>query len=308
VANSRTRVSHIIVGSDKTDPSSREIFPEPEWEFIVKELIRKRGTVMIIGETDSGKSTLIRHLIIRLIPESISVSLVDADIGQSSLGPPGTICMKSFRDEKDFSTFRFEKMSFLGTTNPALVIPMMIETSRRMIDICRKTSEIILVDTTGLVSGNPGKALKTGKINVIEPEHVIAVIRNDELDHILDSAVGLNIYRIRAAKAVKTRSRRTRTRYRQERLEDYFKRQLSDFKLDAYHAKFFYRTHFISLIGHEFPHGTVIGLNHHEDTAALGIVTACAGGCVFFKSPIRSIKRINKIVLGDIKSPINYYL
>jgi len=291
----------MIVGSDKTDLSSREIVPEPGWEFLLQELIRKGGTALIIGETDSGKSTLIRHMIKRLISESISVSLVDADIGQSSLGPPETICMKSLRDEKDFNTFRFEKMSFLGTTNPALVIPMMIETSKKMVDICRKTSEIILVDTTGLVSGNLGKALKTGKIKAIEPEHVIAVIRNDELDHILNSAVGLNIYRIRAAKAVKTRSRTTRIRYRQERLEDYFKRQLSDFKLNADHAEFFYRTHFISLKGHEFPHGTVIGLNREEDTVALGIVTACAGGTVFFKSPLRSIKRINKIVLGDIK-------
>ena len=291
----------MIVGPDKADPSSREIVPEPEWEFLLQELIRKRGTALIIGETDSGKSTLVQHLIKRLISESISVSLVDADIGQSSLGPPGTICMKSLRDEKDFNAFRFEKMSFLGTTNPALVIPMMIETCKKMVDICKETSEIILVDTTGLISGNLGRALKTGKIKVIEPEHVIAVRQNNELDHILDSAVGLNIYRIRAAKAVKIRSRTTRIRYRQKRLEDYFNRELSDFKLDADHAKSFYHTHSISLKDHEFPHGTVIGLNHHEDTVALGIITACAGGSVFFKSPIKSIKGINKIVLGDIK-------
>ncbi|MBI5099125.1 MAG: hypothetical protein HZB30_07780 [Nitrospirae bacterium] len=39
MANNRTRVSHMIVGSDKTDLSSREIVPEPEWEFLLQELI-----------------------------------------------------------------------------------------------------------------------------------------------------------------------------------------------------------------------------------------------------------------------------
>jgi len=281
--------------------SNGEIVPDPGWDHLWRDLISSRGTALIIGETDSGKSTLIRYLIERLILEYVTVSLVDSDIGQSALGIPGTISIKSFRDEKDLAAFRFERMSFLGTTNPALVIPMMIGTVKKLVDVCRKRSEIALVDTTGLVSGNPGKALKTGKIKALEPEHVIAVIRNNELDHILNSVVGVHIHRIRAAKAAKTRNRTMRIRYRQSRLEAYFNRRLYDFRLDADHAKFFFHAHSISLKEHEFPQGTVIGLNHHDDTLALGVITAYSGGSVFCKSPIRSIKGINKIVMGDIK-------
>jgi polynucleotide 5'-hydroxyl-kinase GRC3/NOL9 len=281
--------------------SDGEIVPEPEWEHLWRELIRSGGTALIIGETDSGKSTLIRYLIKRLISESVTVSLVDSDIGQSALGIPGTICMKSFRDEKDLAAFRFEKMSFLGTANPARVIPMMIGTVKKMVDVCKKTSEITLVDTTGLVSGSPGRALKTGKIKAVEPEHVIAVRRNNELDHILNSLAGLHIHRIKAANAAKTRNRTMRIRYRQARLEAYFNRRLCDFRLDADHAKFFFHAHSINLEEHEFPQETVIGLNHLDDTIALGIITAYSGGFVFFKSPIRSIKRINRIIFGDIK-------
>ena len=128
-----------------------EIIPEPEWEHLLRELIRHRGIALILGEVDSGKSTIARYLINRLVSKGITACLVDSDIGQSSLGLPGTVSMKVFRDERDYKTFRFERMSFLGTANPAMVIPMMIKTTGRMVDLARKNSEITLVDTTGLV-------------------------------------------------------------------------------------------------------------------------------------------------------------
>ncbi len=171
-----------------------EIIPEPEWGYLLGKLIRYKGVALIMGETDSGKSTIARYLIKRLVSKGITVSLVDSDIGQSSLGLPGTISMKVFRDERDYETFRFQRMSFLGTANPAIVIPMMIKTCGRMVDLCRKTSEITLVDTTGLVSGRLGKTLKTGKMERIRPEHIIAVYRGQELEHILESASEVGPY------------------------------------------------------------------------------------------------------------------
>lgn len=299
--DNRTSSSNTIAYTDRVDSSREEIVPEPEWEPLWRELVRSRGTVLIIGKTDAGKSTLIRYLIKSMLSGCIPVTLVDSDIGQSSLGPPGTICMKLFRDEKDFNAFQFESMSFLGTTNPAMVIPMMIETCKKMADIGRKTSEITLIDTTGLISGNPGKALKTGKIKTIDPEHIIAVWQKEELDHILTSAVALNIHWIRAARAVKARSRTTRIRYRQKRLDAYFNRQLFGFMLNKDRVKTFYHAHPIRLEEHKFPQGTVIGLNHYEDTVGLGIVVTCIGGSISFKSPIKSIKGINTVVMGDMR-------
>ncbi|MFA6055711.1 MAG: hypothetical protein WC769_10080 [Thermodesulfovibrionales bacterium] len=35
-----------------------EIIPEPEWEYLLGKLIRYKGVALIIGETDSGKSTI----------------------------------------------------------------------------------------------------------------------------------------------------------------------------------------------------------------------------------------------------------
>jgi polynucleotide 5'-hydroxyl-kinase GRC3/NOL9 len=76
------------------------IHPEPDWESLYKELVRGKGAALIMGMTDTGKSTLLRYLIERLIAEGVEASLVDSDIGQSSLGLPGTVSMKVFHDEE----------------------------------------------------------------------------------------------------------------------------------------------------------------------------------------------------------------
>jgi polynucleotide 5'-hydroxyl-kinase GRC3/NOL9 len=284
----------------KEEGENTEIIPEPEWEYLLGKLIRYKGVALIMGETDSGKSTIARYLIKRLVSKGITVSLVDSDIGQSSLGLPGTISMKVFRNERDYKTFRFERISFLGTANPAMVIPMMIKTSGRMVDLCRKTSEITLVDTTGLVSGRLGKTLKTGKMQRIRPDHIIAVCRGQELEHILESASEVNIHRIRRTTNVKTRSRAARIRYRCGRLQDYFNQApLFRFVVDEDNARFFYRARPFGPADHA-PEGTIIGLNRYKDTIGLGVVLLHSAGSVTFKSPVKSAKRINRVILGDI--------
>lgn len=279
-----------------------EIIPEQQWEELIEDLIKHKGAALLLGATDSGKSTLARFLIKRLLSENIKVSLIDSDIGQSSLGLPGTISMKTFRDLKDFEDFRFEKMFFIGSCNPASKIHLMIETTKRMVNICRKSSsEIILIDTTGLISGGLGKALKIGKIRAVNPEHIIAVQRDYELNHILDLIEGIRIHRIKASRSAKVRSREYRIRYRKKRLDAYFnKTKISEFLITENNAAFFYNNKPFSLKEKDFKKGTLIGLNHNYETLALGLITEITDRAIIFKSPTKSLKGVNRVVFGDI--------
>jgi polynucleotide 5'-hydroxyl-kinase GRC3/NOL9 len=162
-----------------------EIIPEPEWETLFNQLTEPEGISVVIGSTDSGKSSLVRYLIYRFILEEMKVCLVDSDVGQSSLGLPGTISMKLFASERDLQDFVFEKMSFVGTLNPAKDIAPIIEQTKRLSDLCRGRSHTTLVDTSGLISGEAGMALKGAKLRALKPQHVIAIRRRDELEHIL---------------------------------------------------------------------------------------------------------------------------
>jgi polynucleotide 5'-hydroxyl-kinase GRC3/NOL9 len=280
---------------------SIEIKPEPEWEILFNRLTERKGLSTIIGSTDSGKSTLARYLINRFVSLNVRACLLDSDVGQSSLGLPGTISMKLFSSENDLKNVKYEKMSFVGTLNPAKDIASIIKQTKRLSDLCRERSDVVLVDTSGLISGEAGKALKGAKIRALKPRHVIAIQRTEELEHIIRVISGPEVHTIRASAAARTRSVITRTQYRKKRFDDYFgKAGSSDFLLHAKEVQFLYHDRTFRPEQGLFNNGTIIGLNHDEDTIALGILEEMTDDPVTFRSPIKSIKKINRILLGDI--------
>jgi len=278
-----------------------EIFPEPEWEGLLSDFKKVSGTALFLGATDSGKSTLVKYLARRLVAEKIRVSVIDSDVGQSSLGLPGTISMKVFCREKDVEQYTFQKMSFVGTTNPAKRIPLMIESAKKMVDADREKADIILVDTTGLISGEIGRAAKMGKVRAIKPEHLIALQRHNELEHILRLIEHSVIHRIRVSIAAKCRDRENRMRYRQKKFLDYFdEKGISEFVLHGHDVCFLDNGTSFSLKSGDFKPGTIIGLNHDDDTMALGVLVEITAESITFKSPIHSLKGINRVLFGEM--------
>ncbi len=276
-------------------------FAGPQWSVLFHELLKHKGTAIIIGATDTGKSTLARYLVRRFISKNIVVSLVDSDVGQSSLGLPGTVSMKVFHSKKDLEEYRFEKMVFIGSVNPATKIPLIIEACQRMTDMSRKKSDVILVDTSGLVSGEVGKALKLRKIKKISPDHVIGLERDDEVEHILLLIKNTRIYRLEVSRMATERNRIARRRYREQKLRDYFGMpDVTDFLLCEDDLPFYYNGRIIKPNDREFSEGTIIGLNKDADTRALGVVREISRGSLTFASRLRSLRNINNAVLGDI--------
>ncbi len=285
-----------------------EIIPEPGWEGLVEGLVNRKGTALLLGATNSGKSTLARYLIERFISKNIVAFLIDSDIGQSSLGLPGTINMKIFKKAEDIEDLSTEKIFFVGSLNPAKKIPLMIDGLKKMvsdarnvdiINVPRTESKLILVDTTGLIHEEAGKALKHRKIEAIRPEHLIAIQRHDELEHLIAPIKDIDIHRIKASKMVIERDRETRIRYRREKFNEYFsEKKVTEFFLDD--IALFYNGKLLRPGGIDFKEGILIALNHNKDTMALGILLELDGNSITFKSPIKSVRGINGVTLGDI--------
>ncbi len=276
-----------------------DIFVDPAWDALFRELSRHAGVVVFLGATDSGKSTLARYLTERFVSESRSVVLVDSDIGQSSLGLPGTIAMGLFRAPEDLVRFTFDRMLFVGSLNPAKRIRPMIEATKKMVSLGRTAADAVLVDTTGLISGETGRALKTSKIKALQPACIVAIQRKDELEPILQSLENVPIYRCSPSPMAKTRSRTERIAYRKKKFDDYFaKCRTDEFSLSG--VEFLYNGASLIVRHNDFKEGTIIGLNHKDNTIALGILVECLKDSVTFRTSVTSLKRVDRVVFGDI--------
>src|SRR5260370_30799890 len=75
--------------------SSWKIVPEstvpPAWSEAADIVKRQRGVCVIIGEVDSGKSSLCTFLANKCLENAERVGVVDADVGQAHIRPPPQI-------------------------------------------------------------------------------------------------------------------------------------------------------------------------------------------------------------------------
>ncbi len=186
------------------------------------------GTVMIIGASDTAKSTLARYLYQELCRQGCRVAYLDADMGQSTLGLPTTLNMALSSEPGDdrFPPQGLQTPFFTGSLTPrGHMLPAIIGAYRLQQKALDAGARTILVDTTGLVdSAQGGKALKQWKIELLAPGTVIGLQRGDELEPILwplrrDGRV--RCIELEVSPHAVPRSRETRIAHRTARLARY---------------------------------------------------------------------------------------
>jgi polynucleotide 5'-hydroxyl-kinase GRC3/NOL9 len=197
------------------------------WEKEAKKICEHKGKIAVIGANDTGKTTVVKYLVEKCAQRGFKVGLIDADIGQSFIGPPATIGM-TLIDE--YNPISFEKLPtylrFIGATSPAGHISSTIEGIKKLVDKAQDSgAEIIIIDTTGLISGTVGCELKRRKFELIKPDRIIAIQRSNELEALLtllESHIDSEISRLPVAEAVKQKSIDYRRDYRCNKFKDYF--------------------------------------------------------------------------------------
>ncbi len=280
------------------DLLDKGIKPEPEWLKLVDGLVT--GTVIIIGGPDAGKSTLARYMLREFLGRGLKVGFVDADIGQSSIALPTTIALKIFEQKKQLRAVQPDLLLFVGSSTPARKISYVVEGTRDMVRRAKKLgAEVVIVDTTGLVKGEAGKNLKLGKINAVRPRHVIAIESGKELHHILPRIHGVILHRLKPSDSVKSQSREERTRYREDRLTEYFagsKRIEFPFRdMRFFRGNRPFDGNFSLVIP-----GTLVGLNRSQITIGLGVYQGVESGRVAVWSPLNSTDTVDRVLLGDL--------
>ena len=232
----------------------------PHWKRLASRVVAPHNRVLVIGATDAGKSTLCRYLIDFAAAESLKTALVDADIGQSQIGPPTTIGMKLFDplplnpatdisedktspaendaaavSERTIPTEKYPSDSlnreadafyFVGAITPERNLLPVLTGTRLMVDAAQEAgAEFTVIDTTGYVSEAAAVTLKQQKIEILRPNHVISIGRSSSMDRIVacySDLSWLTLHHLLPHKQVRPKSSEARKRHRKARFAEYF--------------------------------------------------------------------------------------
>jgi polynucleotide 5'-hydroxyl-kinase GRC3/NOL9 len=148
--------------------------------------------------------------------------VLDADIGQNDIGPPSVVSLGERADGR----YRMIDGYFCGSTSPSRHFLQMIAGVARMLPLCRDRP--VLINTTGLATGEIGRALKTEKINAVKPDLIIGLETGNELKY-LDafSREGSHVLRFRPHPRVTWRSRAMRESLRADAFKAHFQDAVS---------------------------------------------------------------------------------
>lgn len=173
--------------------------------------VARSRMAFFVGRNDTGKSTLIKH-----IASSMDVSIIDSDIGQSDVGPPSVVAL----GERHGGQYVMVDGYFCGSTSPARHFLQLIAGSARIAKRAKRYP--VLVNTTGLATGEVGRALKTEKINALAPDLIIGMGGGLEYLDAFGNA-GATVVHLPVSPAVKRKSRSERTALRQKAFGEHFR-------------------------------------------------------------------------------------
>jgi polynucleotide 5'-hydroxyl-kinase GRC3/NOL9 len=150
---------------------------------LIDDLVRRRGVVLLVGAPDTGKSTFARRLLGAAVAAGVSAGYVDADIDEPTCGPPACVGLHWVRRATDLADLRrADALEFVGSINPEDVVLEQVVATAKLVELARAEADLVVIDTTGAISGVVGQTLKYHKMELCRPDVVVGLQRGGELE------------------------------------------------------------------------------------------------------------------------------
>ena len=198
------------------------------WDDAAKEILslNKPVTVMVIGGMDSGKTSFCTFLANEAVMKKWRTSVIDADLGQSDVGPPSTVGFNFVTEPvKDLFEIDAQDAVFVGSTSPSGAINKVIEGLTQLKDrVMEAGVDFLVINTDGWVEGEEAAAYKVRLAEKVGPSAVVGMQRGNELTAILDALHGVKVLVIDSPQLIQPRSREKRKLLRELSYKKYLKR------------------------------------------------------------------------------------
>lgn len=170
--------------------------------------------ILVLGGVDTGKTTLIKALYRRL-----GGKVVDSDVGQPDIGPPGLISRGTYEEGMNDAYF-------VGDITPrGNLVQVMVGISKMV----KEAGVPCFLDTDGWVDGDAAEVYKSELIEMLEPDGLILLEKGNELDKFGLGLPDPQVIRIPAQETGK-KSPGERAANRTRRFKYYFSRTKKRFK------------------------------------------------------------------------------
>ena len=208
--------------------SQAKLIP-PGWaDCLAKNLLERKllpaQICLVLGASDTGKTALVETLAKHLVKNSL-VALVDADTGQSHIGPPTTVGWAMIdKPQFDISNLPAKGISFVGDITPTGHLLQLTSAIAQCVEQASKAAKIIIIDTPGFIAGPAARALWWTIQRILSPGLIIAVQQQNELSEILAGMqyTEAHIEVVKPPACLPAKSPEHRKSYRQQRFREYF--------------------------------------------------------------------------------------
>ena len=259
----------------------------------VKDALKRtpQPVVYMLGSTDVGKTHTVREIANMCYDWGLRVAIIDADVGQSDIGPPCCIGMGMLHERiMNLCDVEPRRLYFAGNTSPSGCINECLRGIAAAVhDAKALNPDIIVVDSTGWIEGEEARNFKLREITLIEPSLIIAIERESELEAILRLLFNnIHILRLHADDRVVRRTREDRRRMRAYSYRRYFRTA----KWRAFPS--------IKVCDSRLEVGRLAGLFDARKTClGLGILMGVNDGCVVIFTPVTG--DVSEIKLARVK-------
>jgi polynucleotide 5'-hydroxyl-kinase GRC3/NOL9 len=189
----------------------------PDWQAALRHIVAAEfRRVLVLGALDAGKSTFCRLLLSYIAEVTRPAALLDTDPGQKLFGPPACITLA-------LSVARFPPMVsglvFLDSTEPLSAWPRLLSGSRKLAAVA--SAECLVVNTCGLLQG-PGRRLKRAMISVLQPDLLIAIGEDLNLERVLSDHANMPVCRLAPSAHARRKGEGERRALRRASFRAYF--------------------------------------------------------------------------------------
>ena len=192
-----------------------------EWKELA-ETLKKHSLpfrAIFLGDVDTGKTTFVMYLGNLFCQWGMKSGILSTDIGQ---GFPGLISLFQLNNPIiDMAEVTPTDAFFVGATSPNCFEHRVMTGTQKMLKKAELLKiEILFIDTDGWVYGNKARELKTSLLQLIQPNVLVVVERERELEHLVRPFLNLidDVYRMPASQKIRYRDRTDRKFLRESML------------------------------------------------------------------------------------------